>query len=72
MTSDQIELFLNRMESTIPIKEALEKEGYTVDDATISIGQLAVQKGVAPSNVYSAIKKHFPMPGPDFSPALGK
>ncbi|MCJ7772330.1 MAG: hypothetical protein MUP22_04250, partial [Desulfobacterales bacterium] len=29
MTSDQVELFLNRMESTIPIKEELEKEKGT-------------------------------------------
>ena len=42
------------------VKNALEAEGYHVGDAGITIKQLADQKGVAPSDVYAAIIKHFP------------
>lgn len=39
---------------------ALGKEGFIIADPGMTIAALAEQKGIAPSDVYSAIKRHYP------------
>jgi hypothetical protein len=46
--------------STDDVTSALQEEGYVVKDPEESIRQLAGQTGVAPSDVFAAIQKHFP------------
>lgn len=41
--------------------EALKQEGITVDNDTTTIAQLAEKNHLTPSDVYAAIKKHFPV-----------
>ena len=43
--------------------EALSQEGFDVRDASLSMAELAESKGVAPSDVFAAIQKHFPESG---------
>ena len=43
--------------------DALRKEGFVVEDVRITLAELAKQKDVAPSQVYEAVKKHFPTAG---------
>jgi len=42
------------------VTTALRQEGFAVEDPEVSIGELAKQNGIAPSDVYLAVKKHFP------------
>jgi len=49
------------------IRVTLAEEGFTVDDAERTVGEIARQKGVAPSAVMAAIRKHHP----DAAPAQG-
>ena len=39
---------------------ALRKEGFAVADPSMTVGQLASQKGVSPEDVFAAIRKHHP------------
>ncbi len=52
--ADTIQLDVRQMSA------ALEKEGYVVDSDDQTIGELGKQKGVAPSTVFAAIRKHHP------------
>jgi len=45
------------------LAQALRFEEFDVSDMTITIGELARQKGVPPSGVFEAIKKHHPEAG---------
>jgi len=40
--------------------EALRKEGFAVNDTQVKVKHLAEGKGVAPSDVHTAVVKHFP------------
>jgi hypothetical protein len=42
------------------VTTALEREGFDVGSSDRSIGQLAAKSGVAPSDVFAAIQKHYP------------
>ena len=42
------------------VTEALEKEGMEVDDKTATVGALAERNGLVPSQIFSAVTKHFP------------
>jgi hypothetical protein len=42
------------------VTTALAQEGFVVRDPELSIGELAQQRGVAPSDLYSAIQKRYP------------
>jgi hypothetical protein len=46
--------------STEEVSQALRTEGYQVEDATITMAQLAHRRGVAPSDVFADVQKHFP------------
>ena len=49
------------------VVDALKQEGIAVEDETTTIAQLAEKNRLTPSDVYAAIKKHFPearQPGP--------
>jgi len=43
--------------------KALEGEGITTNNAQVTLKELASQKGMAPSELYAVIKKHFPATG---------
>ena len=46
--------------STEEVSEALRREGYEFEDPTITMAQLADRRGVAPSDVFADVQKHFP------------
>ena len=45
------------------LTEALNQEGFNADDVHLTVGQLGRQKGVAPSAVFAAVRKHYPEAG---------
>jgi len=46
------------------VMAALRQEGFVLEGSDITLLELAEQKGVSPSDVHTAIKKHFPESGP--------
>jgi len=50
------------------IADALRKESFTFDDNSITLGELAEQKHIAPSELFAAIARHLP----ELSKAGGK
>jgi hypothetical protein len=55
--SGQINLSLGEL------KEALQDEGFTVDNSELTVGEVGRQKGVSPIDVLTAIQKHYPDAG---------
>jgi hypothetical protein len=51
---------------------ALRQEGLKVEDPDMSIGQLAHQSGIAPSDVYAAIQRRYPNATADPRPGRGQ
>lgn len=45
------------------LTEALHQEGFNAVDIHLTMGELARQKGVAPSAVFAAVRKHHPQAG---------
>jgi hypothetical protein len=45
------------------LTEALHKEGFNAADIHLTVGELGRQKGVAPSAVFAAVRKHHPEAG---------
>lgn len=68
---------IHRFADTIGISQdnvlsALRKEGYVIADPRMTIAALAEQKGIAPSDVYSAIRRHYPAVGERRNTGQGK
>jgi hypothetical protein len=53
------------------VVEALRAEGFTVEDTTVRVEELAVKKGIPPSDVMAALQKHYPEVGKRGGPGRG-